>query len=59
MTTAAWLRQFVTTHPGYKKDSRVTEEIAFDLVIACQEIGLVRGDVISHVVSRRQRKLKG
>lgn len=41
MTTAAWLRQFVTTHPGYKKDSVVTDEIAYDLVVACQEIGLV------------------
>lgn len=40
MTTAAWLRKFVTTHPAYKQDSRVTEEIAYDLVNACQEIGL-------------------
>lgn len=42
MTTAAWLRQFVTSHPDYKKDSVVTDEIAYDLVVACQEIGLVR-----------------
>lgn len=41
MTTAAWLRNFVTSHPDYKKDSRVTDEIAYDLVMACQEIGLV------------------
>ncbi|CAN0494044.1 unnamed protein product, partial [Hapterophycus canaliculatus] len=40
MTTAAWLRQFVTSHPGYAKDSVVTDEIAYDLVVACQEIGL-------------------
>ncbi|CAM9898460.1 unnamed protein product, partial [Ectocarpus fasciculatus] len=40
MTTAAWLRKFVTTHPGYGKDSVVTDEIAYDLVLACQEIGL-------------------
>lgn len=49
MTTAAWLRKFVTTHPGYKKDSVVTDEIAYDLVIACQEIGLV-SDASSHPV---------
>lgn len=42
MTTAAWLRRFVTTHPAYKRDSVVNEEIAYDLVVACQEIGLVR-----------------
>lgn len=42
MTTAAWLRHFVTSHPGYQKDSVVTDEIAYDLVVACQEIGLVR-----------------
>ncbi|CAM9267298.1 unnamed protein product [Ectocarpus sp. 4 AP-2014] len=40
MTTAAWLRKFVTSHPGYGKDSVVTDEIAYDLVQACQEIGL-------------------
>ena len=44
MTTAAWLRHFVTTHPGYQKDSVVTDEIAYDLVVACQEIGLVRSE---------------
>lgn len=43
MTTAAWLRHFVTSHPGYHMDSVVTDDIAFDLVMACQEIGLVRG----------------
>ncbi|CAN0571045.1 unnamed protein product, partial [Laminaria digitata] len=40
MTTAAWLRDFVTSHPDYKQDSVVTDEIAYDLVIACQDIGL-------------------
>lgn len=43
MTTATWLRRFVTSHPGYRMDSVVTGEIAFDLVVACQDIGLVRG----------------
>eukprot|EP00752_Nemacystus_decipiens_P005836 g5272.t1 len=40
MTTAAWLRHFVRSHPGYRMDSVVTDEIAYDLVMACQEIGL-------------------
>ena len=43
MTTAAWLRDFVTSHPDYKQDSVVTDEIAYDLVTACQDIGLVSG----------------
>jgi glutamate--cysteine ligase catalytic subunit len=32
MTTAAWMRKFVTTHPKYKEDSRVSEEINYDLM---------------------------
>jgi len=39
MSTASWLRQFVTTHPSYKKDSRVTPAAAYDLMVACKEIG--------------------
>ena len=27
LTTAAWLRQFVQTHPLYKQDSVVSEEV--------------------------------
>ena len=42
MTTAAWLRHFVTSHSRYGKDSVVTDEIAYDLVVACHEIGMVR-----------------
>jgi glutamate--cysteine ligase catalytic subunit len=32
MTSAAWMRKFVTTHPKYKKDSVVSEEINYDLM---------------------------
>ncbi len=32
MTAAAWMRKFVTTHPSYKKDSVVSEEINYDLM---------------------------
>ena len=39
MTTAAWMRQFVTSHPEYKQDSYLTEGIAHDLLVACNEIG--------------------
>lgn len=38
LTTAAWIRQFVTTHPSYKQDSVVTEEINYDLVRACRDV---------------------
>lgn len=54
MTTAAWLRHFVTTHPEYKKDSRVTDEIAYDLVVACQEIGLVSYRAFCRLASTNQ-----
>lgn len=39
MTTAMWIRKFVTTHPKYKHDSFVSEEIQYDLLVACHEIG--------------------
>ena len=55
MTTAAWLRHFVTTHPAYKNDSVVSDEIAYDLVVACQEIGLVRDVRVDF--AREQRAL--
>jgi len=39
MTPAAWMRKYVRDHPAYKKDSVVSEEICFDLLTACKEIG--------------------
>ena len=33
MTTAAWIRQFVLSHPEYKRDSKVTEKISYDLIM--------------------------
>jgi len=41
-TPAAWMRRFVRGHPEYQRDSVVTPGIAFDLVGACNEIGLGR-----------------
>ncbi|XP_012278557.1 glutamate--cysteine ligase catalytic subunit [Orussus abietinus] len=32
LTTAAWLRKEVTTHPDYKKDAVITERINYDLL---------------------------
>ena len=39
MTTAGWIRKFVTSHPDYKQDSYVSEEIAHDLLKASHDIG--------------------
>jgi len=39
VTTATWMRTFIRKHPDYKKDSVVSESIAYDLMIACKEIG--------------------
>lgn len=38
LTTAGWIRQFVASHPSYKQDSVVTDEISYDLVCACKDI---------------------
>jgi len=39
MTPASWLRKFVRSHPKYEGDSVVSQEIAYDLTIACKDIG--------------------
>lgn len=41
-TAASWMRKFVQEHKDYKQDSVVSQEIAFDLLQACNEIGLGR-----------------
>jgi len=38
LTPAAWIREFIMTHPGYKHDSMVSEEINYDLVKAVDEM---------------------
>ncbi|PWY92123.1 glutamate-cysteine ligase Gcs1 [Aspergillus heteromorphus CBS 117.55] len=37
-TGAKWIREFVASHPGYKQDSVVSEEICYDLVMAVDEM---------------------
>ena len=37
-TTATWIRQMVTQHPKYRHDSVVSEEIAADLLKACEGV---------------------
>lgn len=39
MTEATWMRQFVQGHPKYNHDSIINNEIALDLMTACDEIG--------------------
>lgn len=39
LTPAAWMRNFVMSHPDYQHDSMVPESIAHDLVQACADIG--------------------
>ncbi|ORY89610.1 glutamate-cysteine ligase-domain-containing protein [Leucosporidium creatinivorum] len=38
VTTATWMRNFVHSHPAYKHDSVITEEINYDLIRAVDEI---------------------
>ncbi|KAL1744780.1 glutamate-cysteine ligase-domain-containing protein [Schizophyllum fasciatum] len=37
-TPATWIREFVLNHPKYKKDSVVSEEINYDLMVAVDEM---------------------
>mmetsp|Transcript_103204 Transcript_103204/g.298575 ORF Transcript_103204/g.298575 Transcript_103204/m.298575 type:complete len:682 (+) Transcript_103204:45-2090(+) len=59
VTPATFIRDFVQKHPEYKKDSIITQGIAYDLVLACDEIGRgvrpcpeVLGDVIIERITR-------
>jgi glutamate--cysteine ligase catalytic subunit len=38
-TPATWMREYVMNHPSYKKDSIITQEIAYDLAVTCKNIG--------------------
>jgi glutamate--cysteine ligase catalytic subunit len=38
LTNASWIRQFVLSHPLYKSDSIVSDEIQYDLVWKMQQI---------------------
>jgi len=37
-TAARWLREFVLNHPAYKQDSRISEEINFDLLVRISKL---------------------
>jgi glutamate--cysteine ligase catalytic subunit len=37
-TTATWIREFIRSHPAYKFDSAVSEEITYDLMVAIDEL---------------------
>ena len=38
MTTAKWIREFVSNHPDYKQDSVVNTSINYDLMKRCSAI---------------------
>lgn len=42
-TGAKWIREFVASHPEYKHDSAVSEEICYDLVKAVDEMAVKEG----------------
>jgi glutamate--cysteine ligase catalytic subunit len=42
-TAAKWIREFVKTHPEYKKDSVVSDEITYDLVKQVERITEMEG----------------
>jgi len=39
LTPATWMRKYVQSHPAYKHDSVISDEIAHDLMIACKDFG--------------------
>jgi glutamate--cysteine ligase catalytic subunit len=45
MTTASYIRKYVTEHPKYEFDSRVTDEIVYDLINNLNKIS--NGEILS------------
>lgn len=39
VTPATWIRKFIRNHEDYKGDSIVSDKIAYDLLLACKDIG--------------------
>jgi len=61
ITPATWMRRFVRSHPDYKHDSVISQSIAYDLMIACDEIGRglrrcpeLTGDVVIEPVTKEE-----
>ena len=46
MTGARWIREFVREHEEYKGDSKVSEQINYDLVRAAEKLGMERGNEV-------------
>ena len=38
MTSATWIRKYIQSHPLYKKDSVISNELAFDLITSLTAI---------------------
>lgn len=65
LTPATWMRNFVLNHPSYNKDSRVPGAAAYDLMVACKEIGEgkrecpeILGDIKMPVVEAAQNPFR-
>ena len=58
MTTAHWIRNFVTTHADYKQDSVVSDSISYDLVRKCVDITYGH-DVCPELLIKYNTKTKG
>lgn len=58
MTTAHWIRNFVTTHTDYKQDSVVSDSISYDLLHKCVDITNGRA-VCPELLIKYNTKTKG
>lgn len=53
MTAAAWQRQFVRNHPAYAKDSKVGDEIVYDLMREIERIEALPTDKVRAVYENK------
>jgi glutamate--cysteine ligase catalytic subunit len=63
LTPAAWIRNFVRSHPAYKGDSVVSQEINYDLMVAVDEMCVhsalfIAQHVLTKFLSSRERGVR-
>ena len=61
MTNATWMRRFIMEHPAYQKDSRVSEQICYNLMSTIYDISSRRTtckEVTGNLESKAARELE-
>ncbi|KAH7719127.1 gamma-glutamylcysteine synthetase [Aphelenchoides avenae] len=59
MTLATWMRNFVASHPDYKKDSRVSDSTFYDMFMRMDDLARGKAHCEKLLGARKERFAKG